>query len=744
MTSWKLFWTAIGGIVTVAVAALLHLVTLPAPTATPITTPTWLAVGAVLGAAAGGIALRTPLAAALGAAAGIAGAAALGFMAGTAIGVAPIAIGVMVGAVIVLAVIKITEFAMLGATVLKGVDADVIGDYSRGIGLATALHLAWVGAARLADIGLVTLAATLIGLVLLDYWGAVIWEYLQGRRPPKEHRHVPHCEQLLAAALAKADLRQLKVVDSEPIGYNNNTGRPDGVRYTLLLDTGKREPANDTGERTAVALREILKKPLNSDWVQFRKAPGAGEYTLDVTERDTKADIIPYVDSVEPISITEPCLIGYDHDTPVTAPLNTNGQNIGQFGSGKSSLTNVQLAHLTRCVGGDDIGPGAVVWICGVEKLYELVGEWVEPYFDTDYDLPFDWIANGQHDTVTMLVTAMNIARWRQRQPIKDRIDWPYIIVVLDEAGFAFRDTTVTAQYQGQWVNASQAAANLTMGARSGNVHLIRNSQRSTLDHGGPGGGDISANMGWTAAFRSKDDAEIGRLTGDFTLKMPRHKGEFWFDPGTSEPILLKAPYIQETSRNRPRLHDGATIRDVSWARRHLTMSLDPGSAAIGGEAYARRHTRMNDAMRAYLTGDPTIGQPDAPQWAVPAAGHPAGLSGGNTSAYDVGHQMMMQMLAEMFPDVTPPEIAAPPPAPSVVTMVGRRTRPERIAEILNASDEPMSYEDLVAELRKTEDPPIPDTGLRRYKTVVSNALGQMVEEERIQRLERGMYSKAS
>lgn len=690
VTTWKLFWVIMGAVASVVAATLLQLVTAP-------------------------IVLIVPLAA-------------------------------VVALVVAVLTAKGAQFAMLGAlTVMRKTPPDVIQQYSHGIGLAAALHIAWITATRVVDGYLVALVGAITGLALLEYWTAVVLEYLNARRKPKPSpRDVPRRELIAAEALIRAGYPQLSVTGSEPVGFNKETGRFDGVRFTLQLAVGKQKPPVSAEEDIANAFKQVLGAPLNSDWVQLRASPGAGEYTLTVTMRDTKVDIIPYVDSIEPTSITEPHLVGYDHDKPVMHPLNTNGQNIGQFGSGKSSLTNVQLAHLTRCTGGDDIGPGAVVWICGVEKLYELVGEWVEPYFDTDYDLPFDWIANGQTDTVIMLVTAMNIARWRQRQPIADRIDWPYIIVVLDEAGFAFRDTTVTARYQGQWVNASQAAANLTMGARSGNVHLIRNSQRSTLDHGGPGGGDISANMGWTAAFRSKDDAEIGRLTGDYTLKMPRHKGEFWFDPGTGEPILLKAPYIQETSRNRPRLHDGATIGDVSWARRHLVQSLDPGSAAIGGEAYARRHTRMNDAMRNYLTGDPTIQQDTTPHQATPLATPPAIPPNGDISAYDAGYQMMMKQLTEMFPDYAPPEPPAPPPPVSVVTMVGRRSRADRIAEILNASDEPVSYEDLVTELRKTEDPPIPDTGLRRFKQVVSNALGQMVEEERIRRLERGMYSKAS
>ena len=72
--------------------------------------------------------------------------------------------------------------------------------------------------------------------------------------------------------------------------------------------------------------------------------------------------------------------------------------------------------------------------MCGVAKLYDTLAGWLEPYRDTGRPIPIDWVASGRMDSMAMLVRAMDVARWRQNQPMSARAAFKTIIVQLDEA----------------------------------------------------------------------------------------------------------------------------------------------------------------------------------------------------------------------------------------------------------------------------------------------------------------------
>jgi hypothetical protein len=175
----------------------------------------------------------------------------------------------------------------------------------------------------------------------------------------------------------------------------------------------------------------------------------------------------------------------------------------------------------------------------------------------------------------------------------------------------------VRGEYQGVEHTASQLAAKIAQGAGSARVWIKFASQRGVSDHLGDQGADTRANAGYTAIFRTRDPDDVGRLTGDHKLLAPRHAGEYLLSSDTA-PVRLKVPYLQSVDPNQPRLHEGLTVSDVAWARRHFTCPLDAGSAAAAGPEYARRHVRMDAAMRAYLTGSEI-------ETVAPSAAHRAG-----------------------------------------------------------------------------------------------------------------------
>lgn len=594
-------------------------------------------------------------------------------------------------------------------------------------------------------------AAALVVVGVLEYWIARAHEYMLTQlKAPEEVRAEKEQEKAREAEQKQAQLeanrqdkpvRQLRTAMTNA-GYDtldivgwktiHRGGRPVGITYTVrVTSTGKNSSKTSLGggdaEAIAIALSRLLGVPLHSDWVQFRKTPAAGTYTLTVLTEDVMQQVYAYVDRLEWHSISDPALIGYDVEgSPYRLRLDAHGSNTGQTRSGKSSLINVMLAHLTLC-------HDAVVWTCGVEKLFDLVGPWIEPYLNTDFRIPFDWIASGPKDTATMLAAAMTVARWRQAQPHSARGAFKKIIVLLDEASFALTITTIKATYQGRMYTMSELAEMIVKGAGSAGVFLHLATQRSTNNNLGDCGGDINANLMWQTVFRSKDEAEVGRVTGDYKLPAPRHKGEYLVEPGNGDDVIrLKSPYIQEIDPQREKLHDGATIADIAWARRHFHVELDPGSAAVAGAAYANRHLYATDELMAYLAGVmqdiAAVVAPDMPDT--------------NDDNNDVENDLVSQELARLDAEVaellgnSTPGPASGRGASTVATIAEPRTLNDHIVAIIEAADGTIAKTGIISALR--------DRGVDTTDQVVTNALTRLVNAGAIERVARGQYTSAS
>lgn len=475
---------------------------------------------------------------------------------------------------------------------------------------AAAAYAAWTITAVLLPLtwlNIVVMIAALGLLSVLAYWIARGVEWRLTTAPaPRPRAADPDAllgerERIFKAAVQAAGLKGVRVMPgAEPL--RSDAGWQFRVQLVSRSTLAAGERAGSHTELTqkameplAIALAEITGKSVNSDWVRLRKESGAGVYSITVTSRDVMAEVIEYKDDPTPTSITEPALVGVELDgREHRERLDQHTRAVGGSTGGKSSLIQCEFAHITRCT-------DAILWVGGVQKLYDLVAGWVEPYEGTGLRPPIDWIAHGQTDTLTMMAAAMAVARWRQRQPMSKR-KWRKLIVQLDEFSFVAQSNE-RVMFDGQWCTASDLVSMMLRGAASGNVHVHVASQRSTVDHYGDKGGDVIANIGVNNAFRSKDFAEIGRLTNDYQLPVPTHRGEFYrFAEGA--PLHLKAPYIQTDDPSQPRLHSGATVSQISWSRRHISRPglTEAEGLAAAGPAYAARHQLVDAAMMAYLT----------------------------------------------------------------------------------------------------------------------------------------------
>jgi hypothetical protein len=409
-----------------------------------------------------------------------------------------------------------------------------------------------------------------------------------------------HDVMVMRLALKRIKRSWVKVVEPEPL--RDEDGVLFGIRFKVRIPASAMANKNRTlstedAEPIAVALSELLNKELETRWVAIQKMRLSGRYTITVTTQDIMARLYPFVDEPEWADIRKPMLIGYGLDAkPVHLSLRQHGQYIGKTRSGKTSLIHNVLAYLTRC-------ENAVVWICGTEKIYDLLAGWLEIYLDTGEEMPFDFVCVGPEDSAECLAALMRVARYRQSLRLHERVNLPDIVCIIEEAMYTLRNTTVTAEYDGQQHHASALLGMNMQGAGSAGCFAKYLTQRDTIDQLGPMGGDIQAQTGYAVAFNSQDTLSLGRQLGDYKLPPPAHKGEFYVkdDEGEAYPVLVKGRYIQEDDPSKPVLHNGPTLSEISWSRRKFKTYLDEGSQRAAGKLYAQRHTTVTMEFLDYL-----------------------------------------------------------------------------------------------------------------------------------------------
>jgi|GEM_PF-3302083 len=677
----------------------------------------------------------------------------------SAVGAASIALSMTMTGVlfvvipIVVMVLAVAGVALIGPNVIDS--ADVFGGLSHqarrriwvGVLAATVGYAAWVITGVLVPVTWeYILAITVAGLLLpvIVYWAARGMEWSIAHQPAptavavKEEKAeaelLDHRERVLRSALRRAGLRWVKVLPGAT-QLRSDAGWQFRVRTPSQGSLKKADKAGHQAELTqkameplAIALAEITGRDIESDWVRLRKERGAGLYSITVTSRDVMAEVVPYIDDPSPASLSDPALIGVEIDgREHHCRLDQHQRDVGASTAGKSSLLHLKLAHASRC-------PDTLIWVAGVQKLYDLVAGWLEPYYGKGLKSPLDWVAHGPEDTLQVMAAAMRVARWRQRQPMHKR-DWRKLYVILDEFSFMAQLTKTRIQFDGEMVTASWLASALLRGAASGDVFLVFASQRSTNDHYGDHGGDVVANIAVNNAFRSKDFAEIGRLTNDFGLPVPKHRGEF-YSFTDADPAHLKAHYIQTTDPSKPKLHSGPTIADVSWARRHLVAGglEEAEGLEAAGDAYANRHQAVDDAMMAYLTtGEVTTTAAGNKVW--PGSGC-LGTSTEHGDLYDAIDAQLAQIATDaglnLADNDTPTNTAS-------ADSEDGSSREDRILLILNGTDDidpdtgvDASFVTKVLAERLEDD---------CERNTVSATLSRMADRGEITRVKRGRYA---
>jgi hypothetical protein len=514
---------------------------------------------------------------------------------------------------------------------------------------AVAVYGAWSAAAVLMPHLWPVWALVLVGLGGGTYSLARVHEYLLRYAPPQSRRQVepvaaltsaaqshlaqvqadlagprdgePHLAWLLRLAIRRTGLDWLRISNPQLVGPS---GQPFGVTVEAWSPMELRKVVKGKvqstevpvlgdadARRIALSLRDITGRDFSPKWVEITEQPDrVGIYKIQANNEDVMRHIRPYRERPEDVythtpdglyvpkwrSVRDPShqLWGMD-GMPIGVDVARHAWIVGGTTGGKSSYIHREWADVTLC-------EDALIWVCGVRKLYDLVGPWLEPYKGTGVRPPLDWVRADAEGVLAMLIAAMDVARWRQDQPYYARDGFKTILLYIDEASFAL-NTKARAWYDGQEVSAGDMYAECTQATASAGIHLVAATQRGVHHQFGDKGGDASSNIGREITFPSGDEQEIGRVTGNFKSKPLRHRGECYARLGDMPPVRAKGEYLQTPDPSKPLLHDGPKVDEVAWNRRYHQKELDAGSTEAAGTEYTTRHQYVTEEYLAALRG---------------------------------------------------------------------------------------------------------------------------------------------
>lgn len=536
-------------------------------------------------------------------------------------------------------------------------------------------------------------------------------------------------EQRFANALARINRGYIEVVDHERLDYGWAFSTHLPSHMAVLMAAAARDTSTPKASRAAEprpltrddagvlanAWSEETGMPMMEDWVIVTPERMAGKTTVTVIVEDVLALAHPYPLSSDPRGRLVRLGVRIDGQQILLNP-DQHIVIVGKSGSGKSSMFNVLLAELTLP---DEVtGLPGRVWIGGRKKIYDLIGQWLDVHLGTDNALPFDWVVQGQEDTLDMLVTAIEEAERRQSLPHAQRSGLDKIWVCIEEVPTFLRDTTTKVWFRGRWWVASELYAEARMTTKSAGIYLVDLAQQFTNAMYGDDASAIKANAGALILMQSTNGDERSEMFGKGGAAMGDlyNPGEFYLrDRGAPE--RGKGHYLQEMDARLERRHDGPDIEQVSMVRSALAARRDALPDVVAGEAYATRPQRMTQEFQDYLRGVSGMKELGA-----------APVRTELTAAEEVE-----QMVAEMDAGL---DVRVEPARPTLVSVPAKATSlVDRIVDLVTAANEPLAAGQVLDALHAEGD--------QRGRGSVDNALLALKKSGRLV-WEDGRYSVSS
>lgn len=364
-------------------------------------------------------------------------------------------------------------------------------------------------------------------------------------------------------------------------------------RYDVTIDQIQVDKPGELPELTsayahkiAYTVGRLTGREIMKDWVQVKQLRSPMRVDVTAITEDVLAKALPYVDhdlgakqlvagfdiqgQIIPVSAVDHCAI------------------FGMTGSGKSGTINNLMAQHTK---------RGQVWVCGIQKIYPLVGAWVDAMKDGG-QLPI-LAVTGIDDTLEMITAAIRAAKARQVFLPHEIANLPRIVVIIDEISSLFAHSA-TATIDGQKFTTTQLIEEATRTTHSSGVYWVLASQLYNKGQWG----DTLGNVGVRYIVRSNNGNQRQQIFDDqfYGLENLTHPGELYVSPMPGlEPMRGKGPYIQEPGK--PVLHDGPTVTDIARMRSKDYIELDDKTAQAIGPFYLDRQKTWSQDYHFYLRG---------------------------------------------------------------------------------------------------------------------------------------------
>ncbi|GAA1281694.1 hypothetical protein [Saccharothrix xinjiangensis] len=428
-------------------------------------------------------------------------------------------------------------------------------------------------------------------------------------------------------------------------------------------------------EEIANVIMSLTGVEMAGDYVEVVRHRLAGRVIITVATTDIGAQALPYTALDATPRDPRRMAIGLaKRGTDVAVNPRQHWKLIGPTGSGKSGAENVWIA--------EDIVRGHRVIVCGADKVWDLVEEWVDGLGGVD--LPIRAV-QGLGDTLRALVAVARHARWKQTLPAAQRAGIAPVRLVVTESSRVMVDRSLTIGWDGRDWTAGELIGHISRSTQGADDWLLLSSQDFDHDYWGTEAASIKNNTGGTLLCRSRNADERRRALGDAYYGLPdlQHPGESYVkDSGIPE--YVKLFYPQESDPSKPRLHDGPTVRDIARIRAGQAREFTGEELRVMGTWFATLPRRMTPAYRDYLRGErPLTIQIEDDDFTAPQRGADALIAEADA------------MLAQLG---IPLPAALPAPEPQVAEALQRPPLRERIVQLVEQAGQ-LGRKDVLAAL---------------------------------------------
>jgi hypothetical protein len=321
-------------------------------------------------------------------------------------------------------------------------------------------------------------------VILMPLWPAV--QHYEARAEEAERRRQAAAS--LASGLRKwADL--LARIGHKGVQAVERTDTRNGYDIRLRLPAHGRvtfKSLAGTQDRLEIAAKA------RRGSLRFEQLPGglAHEVMLHVSERDVLAETIPLPADNRTLTINRPIPVGLYEDGSVCSLTFREVATliVGLRGSGKSSLINVLIAQLARCV-------DVLLFVIDL-KGGRMATPWLRPWLEWKTMRPvIDWVATTPEEAGIMLEACLRGIEARSRagtggEKITPSTGHPAVLVIVDEAAVIFgQNMGGNTPGSGGPTNyqLAQLAKRLTILGRSEAIDPLFSVQRGTVTMTGDG-----------------------------------------------------------------------------------------------------------------------------------------------------------------------------------------------------------------------------------------------------------------